>query len=170
MDVSISLLELHKLMYFLQEAGEPLKLRYAKGTYGPYAENLRHVLSLMEGHFTRGFGEGEDAPDKQIELIADSARQGEVFLARHPATKRRLGDVSELIAGFETPFGMELLSTVHWVAVKEGASNLDQAVQSAQAWNERKSMFTPEQIQVAWETLSKRGWLDNGRDSTGAHH
>ena len=57
MDVSISLLELHKLMYLLQEAGEPLRLRYAKGPYGPYAQNLRHVLSAIEGHFTTGFGE-----------------------------------------------------------------------------------------------------------------
>ncbi len=31
-------------MYFLQEAGEPLRLRFTKGLYGPYAENLRHVL------------------------------------------------------------------------------------------------------------------------------
>jgi hypothetical protein len=51
MDPFVSLLEIHKLMYFMQEAGENLKLRYSKAPYGPYAENLRHVLSLMEGHF-----------------------------------------------------------------------------------------------------------------------
>src|SRR5690606_16644171 len=38
MDPSVSLLEVHKLMYFLQTAGEPLRLRYVKGPYGPYAE------------------------------------------------------------------------------------------------------------------------------------
>ncbi|KKK92759.1 hypothetical protein LCGC14_2699710, partial [marine sediment metagenome] len=41
MDPSVSLLEIHKLMYFMQEAGEPLRLKYTKGPYGPYAENLR---------------------------------------------------------------------------------------------------------------------------------
>jgi len=45
MDESISLLEIHKLLYFMQIAGEPLQLRYQKALYGPYAENLRHVLS-----------------------------------------------------------------------------------------------------------------------------
>ena len=44
LDPFISPLEVHKLMYFMQEAGEPLRLRLAKGPYGPYAENLRHVL------------------------------------------------------------------------------------------------------------------------------
>jgi len=59
MDVSISLLEIHKLVYLLQEAGEPLRLRFAKGPYGPYAQNLRHILDAIEGHYTSGFGGGE---------------------------------------------------------------------------------------------------------------
>jgi hypothetical protein len=37
-------------MYFMQEAGEPLRLQYVKHHYGPYAENLRHVLNAVEGH------------------------------------------------------------------------------------------------------------------------
>ena len=125
MDVSISLLELHKLMYLLQEAGEPLRLRYAKGPYGPYAQNLRHVLGAMEGHLTAGFGEGEDAPDKQIEIVGDAVQRGEEYLTHHPKTRERFDRVSDLISGFETPFGMELLSTVHWVARQEGAKTLD---------------------------------------------
>ncbi|MDO8473207.1 MAG: macro domain-containing protein, partial [Dehalococcoidia bacterium] len=56
MDPAISLLEVHKLMYFMQEAGEPLRLRYQKAPYGPYADNLRHVLSLIDGHFISGYG------------------------------------------------------------------------------------------------------------------
>ena len=56
MDPFVTLLEIHKLMYFMQEAGEGLRLQYNKGLYGPYALNLRHVLSLMEGHFIIGYG------------------------------------------------------------------------------------------------------------------
>jgi O-acetyl-ADP-ribose deacetylase (regulator of RNase III) len=36
MDPTVTLLELQKLMYFMQEAGEPLKLKYEKAPYGPY--------------------------------------------------------------------------------------------------------------------------------------
>ena len=38
----MTLLEIQKLAYFLQEAGEPLKLKYAAGPYGPYAHNLNN--------------------------------------------------------------------------------------------------------------------------------
>jgi O-acetyl-ADP-ribose deacetylase (regulator of RNase III) len=48
LDPFITLLEVHKLMYFMQEAGEPLRLKYVKAYYGPYAENLRHVLSAVK--------------------------------------------------------------------------------------------------------------------------
>ena len=51
LDPFITLLEVHKLMYFMQLAGEPLRLKYRKARYGPYAENLRHVLHAVEGHW-----------------------------------------------------------------------------------------------------------------------
>jgi hypothetical protein len=35
LDPFVTLLEVHKLMYFLQETGEPLRLRYVQGIYGP---------------------------------------------------------------------------------------------------------------------------------------
>ena len=58
LDPFITLLEVHKLMYFLQEAGEPLKLKYEKANYGPYAGNLRHVLRDIEGHLITGYADG----------------------------------------------------------------------------------------------------------------
>lgn len=40
----VTLLEIHKLMYFLVEVGEPIpKLRFQKAPYGPYSETLRFV-------------------------------------------------------------------------------------------------------------------------------
>lgn len=48
-----SLLELQKLMYFLQEAGQPLRLKYVMARYGPYADNLNHVLQTMGPLHTR---------------------------------------------------------------------------------------------------------------------
>ena len=69
LDPFVSLLEVHKLMYFMQEAGEPLKLGYAKANYGPYAEKLRHVFRAIEGHLVAGYADGGDAPDKKLTLV-----------------------------------------------------------------------------------------------------
>lgn len=159
MDPFVSLLEIHKLIYFMQEAGEKLKLRYSKGLYGPYAENLRHVLSHIEGYFISGYGDAEDRPDIQIELHHEAAEQAETFLKNHDNTRKRFDRVVNLIKGFETPFGMELLATVHWVVTRENAITVDDAVSKTYAWNDRKRMFQEEHIRIAWEVLKQKGWL-----------
>jgi len=65
LDPSVTLLEVHKLLYFMQYAGEPLRLEYKKATYGPYAQNLRHVLNAIEGHLIIDYADGGDAPNKE---------------------------------------------------------------------------------------------------------
>ncbi|MBM4034453.1 MAG: DUF4433 domain-containing protein [Planctomycetes bacterium] len=119
----------------------------------------KHVLSQIEGHFISGYGDAEDDPEKQIELHAEAARQAALFLADYPDTGERFDRVVGLIEGFETPFGMELLSTVHWVATREGASTPNDAVAKTYAWNERKRMFQEEHIQIAWDVLHRKAWL-----------
>lgn len=159
MDPAVSLLEIHKLMYFLQEAGENLRLRYQKGVYGPYAQNLRHVLNLMEGHFLSGYGEAADRPDTQIQVLPGVCEQANIFLENHPDTRQRFNRVADLIEGFETPFGMELLATVHWVATREGASSEGEAVAMTYAWGDRKRMFREEHIRIALAVLRSKAWL-----------
>jgi O-acetyl-ADP-ribose deacetylase (regulator of RNase III) len=159
MDPFVTLLELHKLMYFMQELGEPLKLKFQPAQYGPYAENLRHVLNQIEGHFITGFGDGEDAPKKPIEPKAEAIVEARRLLKEYPETLRRFQAVSDLISGFETPYGMELLSTVHWVSAKDGATSPEEAVSKVHAWNDRKKMFPPAHIELAWKVLEQHGLM-----------
>ena len=159
MDPFVTLLELHKLMYFMQELGEPLKLKFQPAPYGPYAENLRHVLNKIEGHFITGFGDGEDDPRKAIEPHSNAIVQAQDFLESHAETRDRFQTVSELISGFETPYGMELLATVHWVGAKDGANSAEDAVLRVHAWSDRKKMFPPSHIELAWKVLTQRGLL-----------
>jgi O-acetyl-ADP-ribose deacetylase (regulator of RNase III) len=158
---SRTLLEIQKLAYFLQEAGEPLRLRYEAGLYGPYAANLNKVLERIEGHFIRGYGDSQ-RPETEIELLPDAAEEAETFLASRSDSSARLQRVADLIEGFETPYGMELLSTVHWVArhQKPRATNADEAVAAVHAWSDRKrQMFKPDHIRIAWQRLQEQGWL-----------
>jgi len=159
MDPTVTLLEVHKLMYFMQEASEPLRLNYQKAPYGPYAENLRHVLNHIEGHFISGYADAGDQPDKPLELKLHASEQAEAFLIEHEATRARFDRVANLIKGFETPFGMELLSTVHWVKSHEQAATVEAAVKQIHNWNPRKRMFEPRHIYLAWERLHQAGWL-----------
>ncbi len=160
MDPFISLLEVHKLLYFMQEAGEAsLRLRYVKAPYGPYAENLRHLLLSVEGYLTSGYTDGVDDPEKPLELVPGAIGDAERYLESHLDTQRRFERVADLVRGFETPFGLELLSTVHWVSIQEGAVTPDEATTAAFRWNERKRRFSPQQIALAWQVLQDKGWL-----------
>jgi len=156
-----TLLEIQKLAYFLQEAGEAMRLRYERGLYGPYAANLNKVLEHVEGHFIRGYGDSQK-PDTEIELLPGAVEEAEAFLASRADSQKRLQRVAELIEGFETPYGMELLATVHWLArhQKPAATNAEQAVAGVQAWSDRKCrMFRPEHIRIAWQRLLEHAWL-----------
>jgi O-acetyl-ADP-ribose deacetylase (regulator of RNase III) len=158
LDPYVTLLEVHKLMYFMQEAGEPLRLRFMQAPYGPYAENLRHVLHAIDGHLISGYADGGDAPDKQLSLVPGAVEDAAAFLSKHADSRARFDKVATLVEGFESPFGLELLSTVHWVMKHESVTTLDGAVERTYAWNERKRQFTPRQICIAVDVLSNQGW------------
>jgi O-acetyl-ADP-ribose deacetylase (regulator of RNase III) len=155
-------LEIQKLAYFLQAAGEPLRLNYVKHQYGPYAENLHFVLQVLNGHYLTGYGD-RSGGRANLHLLPGAKEEADSFLEKYPDTKERLEKVSQLIQGFETPYGMELLATVHWLASNETPdvkSNYQAAVYGFESWNQRKrENFLPEHIKIAWERLKQQGWL-----------
>lgn len=160
LDPFVTLLEVHKLMYFMQEAGEPLRLQYVKRHYGPYAENLRHVLRAVEGHLIAGYGDGSDAPDKPLSLVPGAIEEAQTYLERHGESRARFEQVMRLVEGFESPYGLELLSTVHWVMKHEGVAELTDVADRVHAWNARKRQFTIRQVAIAMDRLKEQGWLE----------
>jgi O-acetyl-ADP-ribose deacetylase (regulator of RNase III) len=157
----VTLLEVQKLMYFMQEAGQPLKLAYSAGKYGPYAKNLRFELKRMEGHLITGFGDGVENPDKALELLPGAVDQAYDLLARRDDINRRMDRVAKLIDGFEDPYGMELLSSVHWLMVQnpEARGNPDVAIHGVQVWNRRKRILMKrDHLLKAWERLAHEDW------------
>jgi hypothetical protein len=83
----------------------------------------------------------------------------------------RLQRVTGLIEGFETPYGKELLSSVHWVARygKPLARNAEDAIAALARWNMRKrAMFKPAHIRVAWCRLDEQGWLTPAAHDAGS--
>lgn len=159
LDPFVTLLEAHKLIYFMQEAGEPLRLRFNQAAYGPYAENLRHVLLEIEGHLIVGYADGGDNPDKQLSLVPGAAEAAREFLSTRAETLDRFERVATLVDGFETPFGLELLATVHWVMTRQSAGSVDEIVEQTYAWSNRKRQFSSRQIGIAVERLKSQGWV-----------
>ena len=159
MDPFVTLIEVQKLMYFMQEAGQPLRLNYIKHHYGPYATNLSHVLNKVEGHFVAGYQDGGDQPDKELTIVPGAITEAEAALEHEHDTQSRFNRVASLVDGFETPYGLELLATVHWVGTRQSADTPEKALAAVRAWNDRKRVFTERQVTIAFDTLKIKGWL-----------
>lgn len=161
--MDVSLVETQKLMYFLQVAGEDMRLTFTKGHYGPYADDLRKALRSMEGHFITGFGDGSSPVQaaEPIELLPDAVAEADSVLADAPATRDRIERVIQLCEGFESAYGMELLSSVHWVSTTEDpAADATVAAELIGRWNARKRrMMVPEHVRTAWIHLRDERWL-----------
>lgn len=161
LDPFVSLLEIHKLMYFLQEAGMELRLEYEAKSYGPYARNLRQVLIRLEKHYMQGYGDGKDAPTRPIELLPGAVDEANAFLAQHPEIQQLMDRVVQLIDGYEDSYGLELLSTVHWVMREnsEARSEPQAAIEAVRNWNLRKRRnLKPDHLLKAWQRLKEQGW------------
>jgi O-acetyl-ADP-ribose deacetylase (regulator of RNase III) len=121
-------LEVQKLAWFLhrklQEMGCPniLKLHFSANKYGPYADELRHLLDALDGSYLHCEKRLSDAGPLDLIWFEDSKKEGlKTYLESEPARlcQPALEKTAEVIAGFESPLGMELLATVDWLLYQE---------------------------------------------------
>lgn len=158
---SLTRIEMQKLAYLMQVAGEPLRLQFEKAQFGPFARNLHHVLVDMDGAQLQGVGDGSQRAE--IRLMPNAVTEADALLAGDVDGTERLDRVRNLIRGFESPRSMELLATVHWVATQEGARSASEAIARVHAWSERKRERYPDRhIEKAWARLAAQGWISDG--------
>lgn len=154
--------DVQKLAYFLQATGRDLRLRFEKGHFGPYADNLRRTLSEMEGHQILGFGDGS-APALQadpIEVREGVAAQLHAVLGGDTVLVGQVSRVLELVDGFSTTYGLELLASVHWVVTREAAQSPVEAESAVRRWTGRKAaLFGQDHVRRAWMVLQEGSWF-----------
>ncbi|MCZ8408143.1 macro domain-containing protein [Achromobacter dolens] len=158
----LSKIEVQKLAYFLQCSGEDMGLTFLKHEFGPYSDQLRHALQRMEGHYIRGLGDGVSAAE--IEPMPQAIGEASEYLraAGNSDLDGLVERVGSLIEGFQSPYGMELLATVHWISSHDpSAKTPEDVLEIVQDWNERKRrLMTLDHVRVAWQRLKEDGWLE----------
>lgn len=154
-----SKIEVQKLAYFLQESGIDLKLKYVAHNYGPYANNLNHVLERIDGHFITGFGDRVNV--SEITLVESSIKEADDFLKDDKEAAVHLDRVEKLISGYETPLSMEVLATTHWIIKHENydSHNYEGIEKFIQHWNERKASWKEIYIKKAISRLETCHWV-----------
>ncbi len=155
----LTLLEAQKLVYFLERFGEPLKMKFEKGTYGPYSDTLTHVLNDLDGHYIAGMKQQTAKPFDKIIINQSELNNVLEFIEQNcdSTQKNRLENVYELIEGFESPLGMELLATIDYVIKYESGQELFADLElenKIYSWSPRKKkLIKKEYIDIALERL-----------------
>jgi len=165
-----SLLEVQKLAWFLERTVErvapenPLDLRFEANIYGPYADRLRHLLNNLDGSYLRCDKRISDADPLDVIWFEDKQNDYlQTYLASDEMKPylESLEITSDLIDGFESPFAMELLSTIDWLIFREKIeprlSDLQTGLKNWKAGkgsgNRKARLFDARVINIALERL-----------------
>jgi len=87
--------------------------------------------------------------------------EADKFLEGDQSIRARMSRVATLIEGFEDAYGLELLSSVHWVMREnaEAREDPDAAVRAVHRWNARKrGILKKEHLVSAWQRLKEMNW------------
>lgn len=167
-----SLLEIQKLAWFMERAIErfslvdnPLKLEFRAHIYGPFTPKLNFVLDNLDGSYLHCNKRISDASPLDVIWFDDSRKDLVQAYLKTEAKQysEALEYVGELIDGFESPFGMELLATVDWLLTKEKAEPTVKSIrQSLSTWpageaaaKRKLRLFDERSIGFALERLTK---------------
>lgn len=163
-------LEVQKLAWFLHRSIQDMKqtdvlnLRFSANKYGPYADQLRHLLNSLDGSYLHCEKRLSDAgpldhiwfDDAKRDILKNYLDSQDVLPYREALEK-----TTEIIDGFESPLGMELLATVDWLLYQEKCeptvsglqSGLDSWYGGRSAAQRKRSLFDERLLSLALKRL-----------------
>lgn len=151
----LSIVEAQKVAYFLQLAGWNSDLEFIPSHYGPYAQTIDQFISSVEGHFVRGYGDGSTGSKATLTLDPDALTEAHRVLDQSDEYQETLLRFEQIVDGFEFPYGVELLSTVHYVITMESnPPTIDKVMHAINSWSQRKGeLFKEKQALLAYRHL-----------------
>lgn len=152
-DGSLDRLSLQKVAYFLQAMGAPLNLEFTKNLYGPYSEALKKAVVALEDDYRliAGF-----QANREAHVTPAGYALAEDFLKSDDKSEGLIESLTALVEGFETPYGLELLSTVHMVATSSAVKNVDISYVASEMIaleKNKRNVFPEAEIKLAYQRL-----------------
>jgi len=121
-------------------------------------QNERRFITELAQHA----GQWVAVEGNEVLAAADSFDGLTELIGEDSEAMARMDRVAELIEGFEDPFGLELLSSLHWVVRQnpEARENPEVAISAVQAWSPRKKQqLKREHLLRAWDRLKEQRWI-----------
>lgn len=157
-DGAFDRISMQKIVYFLQTLGVDFRLEFGRNLYGPYSEILKKAFVTFEKH---GMISGFLINDRRTHVTPVGCAAADDFLQNcDPSVDEIITRLSHLIQGYESPYGLELLSSVHWLAHHEKQYPIEKIIEAMNGWNDRKrNTFDDNTIRAAYRRLQEDGLL-----------
>lgn len=132
-----------KLCYFLQRFGAEnhFKLNYSANFYGPYSGKVKHVLNYMNGSYIMGYSGKDKKPFDELDLVMETEDYVTDYLKNHEELLGIVNRTKLFLNGFYSAYGLELLSSVDFIAHSSNNSDGDFIRQQLNNWSERKKIL-----------------------------
>lgn len=148
-------LSIQKIVYFLQEFGVKYGLEFNRSFFGPYFYGLKRACATFD---RLGLISGFSSEERTSHVSAGGHASADEFLeqtGQREYVEKLVRRLSQLIDGYESPYGLELLASVHHFAkhrkVEEG-----QIVEELNNWTEEsRNKFSSIAISAAYGRLKE---------------
>jgi len=154
-----------KIAYFLQRFGakEVFKLDYQPNYYGPYSGKVKHVLYYLNGSYLSGYSTKDKKPFEELSLFMDAETDVLSYLTSQDdsAYIDVVNKTKNFLQGFYSDFGLELLSTLDFIAGNLSTNDEHAIIAQLEQWSKRKrTLFSdPKFISVAMKRLAENALL-----------
>ena len=150
---SLTRICVQKITYFLKVLGIDYPFEFARNRHGPYSEQLKSALKAMNSqNYIVGYD--KDEPESQASAAALPMADEELLKPENKFALEIIKKISLLIEGYENPYGMELLASIHYLAKHENVAGDDAMIVAVKNWNDHKNNnFSDNDIAAAYNRL-----------------
>lgn len=139
-----------KSVYFLQKFGAEkiFNMKFEKYIYGPYCDQVRHVLHAIDGGYIRGFADMTKKPFEPFDVISEKMSEVKYKVESDILLNDIVTRTCQFLDGFWDDFSLELMSSVDYLISVRPDASVDEVYDLLGAWNERKKKLFADKDKV----------------------
>ncbi|MGV8093538.1 MAG: macro domain-containing protein [Mangrovibacterium sp.] len=153
-----------KICYFLQRFGAEkyFRLSFQPNFYGPYSGKVRYVLNYLNGSYIMGYSDMNKRPFDELRLVPDGEKEVVSYIENRPELNQVVRLTNNLLTGFYSNFGLELLSTIDYLIQEKKTFDTAAIKSELQQWSNRKhTLFSNEKyIDISLRHLQQAGLMN----------
>lgn len=129
-----------KSVYFLQKFGAEgiYKMNFERYIYGPYCDDVRHLLHGIDGAYITGFADMSKKPFEPFDTIREKLGEVRDMVDQDIELSGIVNRTCRFLDGYWDDFSLELMSSVDFLMNENPGSTLSEIYEELGDWTPRK--------------------------------